>query len=902
MLIRNDDNEKSQDDFVHLTSQPSSLVGGTLKGYQLVGLNWLITLNELGINGILADEMGLGKTIQIISFLSYLSEYRKINGPHLIVCPNGVLLNWQKEFKKWLPTLRVVKLLPRKEFRQETFQQLINTKKFDVVLTTYEGINICKKELKRFSWKYIIVDEAHRLKNEASVLSRNLREYQTDLKILMTGTPLQNNLRELWALLNFLLPEVFDDPEIFELGSQIDKNNTISAEEQEKKNVELIQSMHRILRPFILKRSKDTVDLKLPPKTEIHIFVGLTESQLNMYKSILTKKPFNEDTPAIRNILMQLRKCCNHPFLFPGVEGEDTTLESLVSSSGKMIVLDKMLERFKAQGKQVLIFSQFTSMLSIIEDYLLFKEYSYCRIDGETFIDERERQIEEFNCENSEKFVFLLSTRAGGLGINLASADTVIIFDSDWNPQVDLQAMDRAHRIGQKSEVRVYRLVAESTVEEKMIERQRIKMKWDSLVILRGKSTSKQALSKRELAALVNYGANTIFRAEGGTFKDEDIDQILHQGARKTAELNNRIDEAFKAKNGLLDLNIESINIYEFEGDDYNARKAADEAAITQAIDEELALRKLKKRTMILPLEPVKPLPVNLPEHHFYQNKERLTELMSKEEFQLSAEEKKEKESLLNTGFTNWNKNDLHVLIRAIERFGQDEVDQIAEAVKKTREETQEYLSVFFERIGELQEGDKILKNIDRAVKLREVRCEKQTLLRKKCEGIDCFENLTFEVLPYNKVRSKLMTIYHDKFLVFACYQYGLGNMKQVKQAMLNEPLFRFDFYIKSLRESVLTKRMASLLKMLQNEEGYLNSDRYQVFKQKEIAKKMRELNPLPKKAKARSRSRPRSKKPAEKRPEAMEIEEEEENDQGENSENEMDQHAMQVETNSTKT
>lgn len=442
--------------------------------------------------------MGLGKTIQIIAFLGYLSQYRKTNGPHLIVCPNSVLLNWFKEFKKWLPSLRVVKLLPRKEFRFEIFQNYIKTKNFDVVLTTYEGVNICKTELKKNKWKYIIVDEAHRLKNEESVLSKNLREFDASLKILLTGTPLQNNLRELWALLNFILPELFDDAELFDFSNFSDKNIAESADEQEKKNIELIQSMHRILKPFILKRSKDTVDLQLPPKTIIHLYIGLTELQLKIYKSILVKKPINEDAPAIRNILMQLRKCCNHPYLFPKVEEEEIAAynernpivietsnttsnnsasngppngELLIKSSGKMIVLDKLLSKLYPLKKKVLVFSQFTSMLSIIEDYLIYKGYSYCRIDGETLIDQREKQIEEFTTDDTEKFVFLLSTRAGGLGINLATADTVIIFDSDWNPQVDLQAMDRAHRIGQKSEVKIYRLVAEDTVEEKMIER-----------------------------------------------------------------------------------------------------------------------------------------------------------------------------------------------------------------------------------------------------------------------------------------------------------------------------------------------------------------------------------------------------------------------------------------------
>jgi SWI/SNF-related matrix-associated actin-dependent regulator of chromatin subfamily A member 5 len=251
------------------------LKGGQLKDYQMVGVNWLISLYELGINGILADQMGLGKTIQTIAFLAFLREKKKIHGPHLIVGPNTTVGNWYKEIRKWFPSCRVVKLYARKEYREETFASELIKGKFDVCVASYEAINICITKLKEFDWYYLIVDEAHRLKNEASCLSQNLRKFPTTLKLLITGTPLQNNLHELWSLLNFLLPDLFESSELFDdwfEGSKGDKDGQLKAEEQEAKNLEIINSLHRILKPFILRRTKDDMIKTLPPKKEIQVY------------------------------------------------------------------------------------------------------------------------------------------------------------------------------------------------------------------------------------------------------------------------------------------------------------------------------------------------------------------------------------------------------------------------------------------------------------------------------------------------------------------------------------------------------------------------------------------------------------------------------------------------------
>ena len=241
---------------------------------------------------------------------------------------------------------------------------------------------------------------------------------------------------------------------------------------------------------------------------------------------------------------MQLRKVCNHPYLFQGIEEEGSPAlgSHLINVSGKMVVLDQLLKKLLDEKHQVLIFSQMTMVMDILEDYCNYRRFKYCRIDGSTDMDSRDRQINEFMTEGTDKFVFLLSTRAGGLGINLTAADTVIIYDSDWNPQMDLQAMDRAHRIGQKNKVNVYRLISENTVEEKIIERQTIKLKWDSLVIQQGRMASQKnkILSRDEMKDMLQFGASAIFKADtnNGTMSEEKIDQLLQRGESRTNQLN----------------------------------------------------------------------------------------------------------------------------------------------------------------------------------------------------------------------------------------------------------------------------------------------------------------------------------------------------------------------------
>lgn len=518
---------------------------GEMRAYQVDGLNWLIRSHHRGLNGILADEMGLGKTLQSISLLAYLHRYEKLNGPHMVVVPKSTLGNWMKEFARWYPQLRVVNLYGNKQERELICERDLLFGKFDVVLVSYEMAIKEKAALRKFSWEYLIVDEAHRLKNENSLLSQIIRLYDSKCRLLITGTPLQNNLHELWALLNFLLPDVFGDSAEFEAFTCVAEAGSES----------LVATLHAVLRPFILRRLKVDVERGMPPKTELTVYCPIAPLQQKTYKDVLKNNGDVLNGAAggrtkLLNIVMQLRKAANHPYLFDGVEDKrlDPFGEHLVEESGKLRVLDKLLPRLHGQGSRVLIFSQMTRMLDILDDYCEMRGISRCRIDGQTSCEDRDRQIEEFNAKNSPHSVFLLSTRAGGLGINLATADIVILYDSDWNPQMDLQAQDRAHRIGQTKPVKVFRLVTEHTIEERILARALQKLKLDAVVIQNGGLVEQEkGNNKDELLAAIRCGADAMFRAKSGELVDEDIDTILERAEKRTKEMEAEMEAAAKS-------------------------------------------------------------------------------------------------------------------------------------------------------------------------------------------------------------------------------------------------------------------------------------------------------------------------------------------------------------------
>jgi SWI/SNF-related matrix-associated actin-dependent regulator of chromatin subfamily A member 5 len=546
-----------------------------MRDYQLQGLNWLISLYQNGINGILADEMGLGKTLQTISFLGYLKHFENYEGPHLVIVPKSTLHNWMNEFKRWCPSLKALLFHGNKDERAEIVSTRLFDSDFNVCVTSYEMCLIEKSHLKKISWGYMVIDEAHRIKNENSLLSQIVRIVPCRNRLLITGTPLQNDLHELWALLNFLLPDIFSSAADFD---------SWFATEQGGDQDKVVKQLHKVLRPFLLRRIKADVEKSLLPKKRIDLYVGMSTMQRQWYKKLLEKdiSALNgrvEKTGAtkrLQNIVMQLRKCCNHPYLFDGAEPGPpyTTDQHLVDNAGKLVILDKLLARLEAQGSRVLLFSQMSRMIDILEDYCLWKGYKYCRLDGQTPHEDRIASIDEFNREGSEKFIFLLTTRAGGLGINLATADTVIMYDNDWNPQVDLQAEDRAHRIGQKKQVYIFRFITENAIEEKVIDRATQKLRLDQLVIQQGRQAASKKETKEDLVSMIQYGADSIFQSTDSTIVTDDLDAILSRSEKKSIELTQKYKDMglddlqqFATEGGSV------FNAYQWEGQDFKNKQ-----------------------------------------------------------------------------------------------------------------------------------------------------------------------------------------------------------------------------------------------------------------------------------------------------------------------------------------
>ncbi|XP_029287263.1 chromodomain-helicase-DNA-binding protein 5 isoform X1 [Cottoperca gobio] len=508
--------------------------GGTLHPYQLEGLNWLRFSWAQGTDTILADEMGLGKTVQTIVFLYSLYKEGHSKGPFLVSAPLSTIINWEREFEMWAPDFYVLTYTGDKDSRAiireneftfedsavKTGRKVFRMKKdtpikFHVLLTSYELITIDQAILGSITWACLVVDEAHRLKNNQSKFFRILNGYKIYYKLLLTGTPLQNNLEELFHLLNFLTPERFNNLEGF-----LEEFADISKEDQIKK-------LHDLLGPHMLRRLKADVFKNMPAKTELIVRVELSPMQKKYYKFILTRnfEALNSKSGgnqvSLLNIMMDLKKCCNHPYLFPVAAVEAPVLPNgsydgsqLVKSSGKLTLLQKMLRKLKDEGHRVLIFSQMTKMLDLLEDLMEFEGYKYERIDGGITGGLRQEAIDRYNAPGAQQFCFLLSTRAGGLGINLASADTVIIYDSDWNPHNDIQAFSRAHRIGQNRKVMIYRFVTRGSVEERITQVAKRKMMLTHLVVRPGLGSKTGSMSKQELDDILKFGTEELFKDE----------------------------------------------------------------------------------------------------------------------------------------------------------------------------------------------------------------------------------------------------------------------------------------------------------------------------------------------------------------------------------------------------
>ncbi|KAM9522859.1 chromodomain-helicase-DNA-binding protein 5-like isoform 5-T5 [Salvelinus alpinus] len=567
--------------------------GGTLHPYQLEGLNWLRFSWAQGTDTILADEMGLGKTVQTIVFLYSLYKEGHSKGPYLVSAPLSTIINWEREFEMWAPDFYVVTYTGDKESRAvireneftfedsavKTGRKVFRMKKdtaikFHVLLTSYELITIDQTILGSINWACLVVDEAHRLKNNQSKFFRILNGYKIYYKLLLTGTPLQNNLEELFHLLNFLTPERFNN-----LDGFLEEFADISKEDQIKK-------LHDLLGPHMLRRLKADVFKNMPSKTELIVRVELSPMQKKYYKFILTRnfEALNSkgggNQVSLLNIMMDLKKCCNHPYLFPVAAVEAPVLPNgsydgnqLVKSSGKLTLLQKMLRKLKDEGHRVLIFSQMTKMLDLLEDFLEYEGYKYERIDGGVTGGLRQEAIDRFNAPGAQQFCFLLSTRAGGLGINLATADTVIIYDSDWNPHNDIQAFSRAHRIGQNKKVMIYRFVTRASVEERITQVAKRKMMLTHLVVRPGLGSKTGSMSKQELDDILKFGTEELFKDEmeaaaramgshqklcknNGDIKDGDEGSVIHYDDNAISKLLDR------SQNATEDTEIQNMNEY----------------------------------------------------------------------------------------------------------------------------------------------------------------------------------------------------------------------------------------------------------------------------------------------------------------------------------------------------
>lgn len=699
--------EKSQSSTNHTIQQPKLLSGATLKDYQLDGLEWLVTLYQNGLNGILADEMGLGKTIQCIAFLSFLVE-KGIRGPFLVVVPLSTLANWENEIKRFAPKLNVFKYGGNKVERAKI--DLNKKKNVNIILTSYEISIRDFAKLSSINWNYLIVDEGHRLKNNECILIKFLKRLNVSNRLLLTGTPLQNNLNELWSLLNFILPDIFHDLELFQQWFNFDEltsfaDNELGEDEETKRMVKLniqetlVKNLHTILKPFILRRLKRDVIWDLPPKKEYLIHIPLSDMQRKLYYDAINNRLsrglielylkeyikfshwdlFKKDSDRIdeflqngktvkaktkkrslrslykeaesddeftaasdtddstgsseldydesmervkrmrnktakqdmiletayhfivknirhlslQNPMAQLRNICNSPYIYydptylsseesENHHNDEIFINSLIQNSAKFKFLDDIIHPLVDNNHKVLIFSQFTKLLDLLHDYFTYKDIAVCRLDGSTPQSERQDQINVFNKVKSDEKVFLLSTRAGGLGINLVGADTVILFDSDWNPQMDLQAIDRVHRIGQVNPVKIYRFITRGSIEEILITKSSNKRFLERLVLQMGEfkfnklkkligneeNNNDNELNVKELieATKHNFHGNDNSNQDGMSNKFDvfaDGNNEAHGGLLSEAELDELLDRSKECYACVDDSEFKNISIFE---------------------------------------------------------------------------------------------------------------------------------------------------------------------------------------------------------------------------------------------------------------------------------------------------------------------------------------------------
>ncbi|XP_068656137.1 protein CHROMATIN REMODELING 4-like isoform X2 [Aristolochia californica] len=570
-----------QVEIIPLMEQPKELKGGSLFAHQLEALNWLRKCWCKSKNVILADEMGLGKTVSACAFISSLYVEFKAKLPCLVLVPLSTMPNWVAEFTSWAPHLNVVEYhgsaKARSVIRQYewhagdwdgTHKGRTASYKYNVLLTTYEMVLADSSHLRGVTWEVLVVDEGHRLKNSGSKLFSLLNTFSFQHRVLLTGTPLQNNIGEMYNLLNFLQPASFPSLSSFEENF----NDLTTAEK--------VEELKKLVAPHMLRRLKKDAMRNIPPKTERMVPVELTSIQAEYYRAMLTKNyQILRNTgkgvaqQSMLNIVMQLRKVCNHPYLIPGTEPESGTIEFLhemrIKASAKLALLHSMLKILKREGHRVLIFSQMTKLLDILEDYLTveFGPKTFERVDGSVSVGERQAAILRFN-QDKTRFVFLLSTRSCGLGINLATADTVVIYDSDFNPHADIQAMNRAHRIGQSNRLLVYRLVVRASVEERILQLAKKKLMLDQLFV-------NKSGSQKEVEDILKWGTEELF----SYLADGDGKDATNEGSRNKSDVGGDAEQRHRRRGGGLG------DVYKDKCTDGSQKIIWDEKAILKLLD-----------------------------------------------------------------------------------------------------------------------------------------------------------------------------------------------------------------------------------------------------------------------------------------------------------------------------
>ncbi|QPC68724.1 hypothetical protein HYE67_010955 [Fusarium culmorum] len=579
--------------FEEINTQPAGLTRGKLMGYQIEGVNWLLGNYHSGRSVVLADEMGLGKTVQVVGLVTSLVQDSPKCWPFLIVVPNATCPNWRREFKQWVPELRVVAYHGGREpqalaYKYELFPNGSTDMKAHVVIMSYDSAQdpATKNLFKSINWAGLVVDEGQRLKNDQNLLYGALRSMRIPFRLLLTGTPLQNNKRELFNLLQFI----------------DDKQNAAELDEEyEVLDKETLPKLHNKIRPYFLRRTKAGVLKFLPPMTQIILPVTMTVIQEKLSKSIMAKNPElikamfsnskmnKKERGSLNNILMQLRKCLCHPFMYSEAIEErhhDPTVlqRNLVEASAKLLLLQAMLPKLQERGHRVLIFSQFLQQLDIIEDFLSGLGYDYRRLDGSIGSLEKQRRIDAFNASESPVFAFLLSTRAGGVGINLATADTVIILDPDFNPHQDIQALSRAHRIGQKKKVLCFQLMTIDSVEERIMQIGKKKMALDHALI---ESMDDDELAGDDLESILKHGAQALFN------DDYERKSIYYDSAAVDVLLDRTVEKETKADDGI---SFSYAKVWSNDKSGFEAGLATEEMAEPEAINSSVWDRILAQR------------------------------------------------------------------------------------------------------------------------------------------------------------------------------------------------------------------------------------------------------------------------------------------------------------------